>query len=185
MSPAPDLSSSSSHSASSRSDSLTQVPEDTSSFLQLDTFHPGTSPSQPQLDFVGLRIVNEPEEEKDMNDLRVGFLERHRKRLYDPHDIVPSPAKRVYPKRVEEDPTMEVFPSTMSHPDKVGPSTVAATQPDVAGPNTAAVFQPDVAAPSNAPFAEEVCGTEEGPDTAVDEEAPDEKSSPAATTPPS
>ena len=120
-----------------------------------------------------------------MNDLRVMFLERHRKRLYDPLDIVPSPAKRVCPERVEEDPTMEVFPSTMFHPYKVGPSTVAATQLDIAGPNAATVFQPDVAAPSNTSFAEEIHGTEEGPDTTVDEEAPDEKSSPAATTPPS
>ena len=47
-----------------------------------------------------MRVVNEPKEEKDINDLRTGFLERHRKRLHEAIDIVPPPAKRACPKKV-------------------------------------------------------------------------------------
>ena len=71
--------------------------------------------------------MHEPEEERDMNDLRARFLERHRKRLYDPTDIVPLLAKRVCPERVEEDPAAKVPPSTMSHPNETGPSAAAVT----------------------------------------------------------
>ena len=183
---------------SSQSDSLAPVPDDTSSSPQLDTFRPGFGHSQPQPDFVGLRVVHELEEEKDMNDLRAGFLERHRKRLYDPIEIVPSPAKRVCPERVEEDPVAEVPPSTMSHSDEagpsaavathldvMGPSATAATQPDIAGPSAAIVVQSDVAAPINVPFTEETRGTNGGLDAAVDEKALDEKSSPVVAVPPS
>ena len=92
--------------------------------------------------------MHEPEEERDMNDLRVRFLERHRKRLYDPIDIDPPPTKRVCPERVEEDPATEVPPSTMSHSDKAGPNAAAATQPDVAGLNAMAMVQSDVVAPA-------------------------------------
>ena len=159
------------------------MPEDTSSSPQPDTICLGSGPSQPQSDFVGLRVMHEPEEERDMNDLRVRFLERHRKRLYDPIDIVPPPTKRVCPERVEEDPTAEVPPSTMSHPDKAGPSAATTTQPDVARLNAVAVVQPDVVAPNNVPSAEEARGTEGGPDAAIDEKASDEKSSPAAAVP--
>ena len=47
VSPAPDLSSSSSNLASSQSGGPAQAPEDNSSSLQLDTINPGTDPSQP------------------------------------------------------------------------------------------------------------------------------------------
>ena len=180
VSPTPDLSSSSSDSASSRSDSLAPVPEDTSNSLQLETFRPGSGPSQPQPDFVSLRVVHEPEEERDMNDLRAGFLERHSKRLYDPIDIVPPPIKKVCPERAEEDLVAEVPPSTMSHPDEAGPSSAAATHPNVVGLSPAAMVQPDVAALSNVPSVEEARGTEGGLNVAVDEESLDEKSSLAA-----
>ena len=196
MSPAPDLSSSSLDSVSSQPDNLALVPEDTSSSPQLETFRPGSGPSQPQSNFVGLRVVHELEKERDMNNLRAGFLQKHRKRLYDPIDIAPPPAKRVCPERSEEDPTAEVLSSTMSHsdeagpsattatlPDVIGPSAMAATQPDVARPKAVAVVQPDVAAPSNVPFAVEAHGMEWGPKAAVDEEGPDQKSSPTAAVP--
>ena len=39
-----------------------------------------------------------------MNDLRTGFLERHRKRLHEAIDIVPPPAKRACPEKTQEDP---------------------------------------------------------------------------------
>ena len=106
-----------------------------------------------------------------MNDLRTGFLKRHRKRLHEAIDIVPPPAKKVCPERVEEDLVMEAPPSTMPQPDEVGPSVVTATQPDVAGPSAAAMVQPDIVAPSNAPIVEEVRGTEGGLDALVIEEA--------------
>lgn len=60
------------------------------------------------------------------------------------------------------------------------------TQPNVVGPSAAAMIQPNAIAPSNAPATEkEACGTEAGSDAAVAEGAPDEKGSPAPTTPPS
>lgn len=183
LSPPPDLLFSSSNSASSRPDSHAQVLDDTSSSSQPDTFHPGTSPSQPQPEFVGLKITNEPEEERDMNDLRVGFLERHRKRLNEAFNIVPPPAKRVCLERAEEDPTMKAPPSTMPQLDEAGPSAAAATQLNIAGPNVVAVVQPNAVVPSNIPAAEEARGMKGGPDTTIAEEASDEKSSPARTAP--
>ena len=120
-----------------------------------------------------------------MNDLRTGFLERHRKRLHEAIDIVPPPAKRVYLERAEEDPEMEAPPSTMPQSNEEGSNVAAATQPNVIGPSVAVVVQPDVAAPSNAPAAEEVRGKKGGSDAAVTEEASDEKNSPAPTAPPS
>ena len=114
-----------------------------------------------------------------MNDLRTGFLERHRKRLHEAIDIVLPPAKKVCPERAEEDLVTEAPPSTMPQPDEVGPSVATATQPDVVGPSAAAMVQPDVAAPSNALIVEEVLGTEGGLDALVIEKAQDEKSSPA------
>ena len=62
-------------------------PKDTSDSPQVETFRLGPSSFQPQPDFVGLRVVHEPEEVRDMNYLKVGLLRRHRKRLYDPIDL--------------------------------------------------------------------------------------------------
>ncbi|KAL6323260.1 hypothetical protein AAG906_029267 [Vitis piasezkii] len=81
-----DLSSSSSDSTSRPNNPA--EPEDTSSSPQLETFHSG------------LALSKFYPRERDMNDLRVGFLQRHRKRLYDPIDIAPPPAKRVCPKEM-------------------------------------------------------------------------------------
>ena len=133
-----------------------------------------------------------------MNDLRTGFLQRHRKRLYDPIDLAPSPAKRVCLDRGGEDPVTEVPLSIMAYLDEAGSSAAAAVQPnavgsnvaatawpDVPGPSAAAVAQPGVIAHNNAPTAVETRGTEGVPEAAIDEEALDEKSSPAATVPPS
>ena len=69
-----------------------------------------------------------------MNDLRNGFLEKHRKRLNEAIDIVPPPAKRVCPERTEEDSVTEAPPSTMPQPNEAGPITATATQLDVARP---------------------------------------------------
>lgn len=178
MSPPPDLSSFFSDPTSSRSDSPAQVPEITSSSPQLDTFNPGTGPSQLQPEFVGLRVVNEPEEERNMNDLRTWFLKRHRKRLYETIDIVSPLAKRVCPERAQEDPIKGASPSTMPQSNEVGPSAATATQPDIVGPNTAVAVQLDADAPSNAPAAKKAHRTERGPDVAVAECTPNEKSSP-------
>ena len=104
VSPVPNLSSSSTDSAYNRSDGLAQASEDNSSSPWLDTVNPGTGPSQPRSEFIGLRVVNEPEEEEDMNDLRTRFLERHRKRLHEAIDIVPPPAKRACLENNQEDP---------------------------------------------------------------------------------
>lgn len=42
-----------------------------------------------------------------MNDLRIGFIERHHKRLYEVIDIVPPLAKRACPERAQEEPIGE------------------------------------------------------------------------------
>ena len=101
--PTPNLSSSSTDSASNRLGDLAQASEGNSSSPRLDTFDPRTGPSQPQPKFIGLRVVNESEEEEDMNDLRTGFLERHRKQLHEAIDIVPLPAKRACLEKAQED----------------------------------------------------------------------------------
>ena len=74
----------------------------------------------------------------------------------------------------------------MPHSDKAGPSAAVVTQPDVAGPSAAIAIQLDATKPSNASVAEEEArGAESGPDAAIAEGAPDEKSSPTPATPPS
>ena len=120
-----------------------------------------------------------------MNDLRTGFLERHRKWLHEAIDIVPPPAKRACPEKAQEDPAGEAPPSTMPQSDEAGPSAVAVTQPNVAGPSASAPVQPDAIAPRNTPTIEKVHGTEVGLDVVVDEGAPNEKSSLAPAIPPS
>ena len=104
VSPIPNFSSSSTDSVYNRSDGPTQASEDNSSSPRLDTVNPGIGPSQPRPEFIGLRVVNEPEEEEDMNDLRTRLLERHRKRLHEAIDIVPPPAKRACLENNQEDP---------------------------------------------------------------------------------
>ena len=74
----------------------------------------------------------------------------------------------------------------MPHLDEAGPSAAVVTQPDVAGPSPTIAIQPDAAKPSNALAAEEEArGAKASPDAAIVERAPDEKSSPTPTTPPS
>ncbi|RVW44261.1 hypothetical protein CK203_099618 [Vitis vinifera] len=53
-----------------------------------------------------------------MNDLRTGFLERHRKQLHEAIDIVPLPAKRACLEKAQEDP-VGAPPSIMPHSDEV------------------------------------------------------------------
>ena len=73
----------------------------------------------------------------------------------------------------------------MPQSDEAGPSARTVTQPDVAGPSAVATVQPDAAAPSNAPAAKEIHGIETGLDAAIDEGAPNEKSSPTIAALPS
>ena len=61
--------------------------------------------------------MHEPDEVKDMNDLRMGFLQRHRKRLYDLIDLAPPPAKKACPDRGGEDPAAEAPLLVGAHPD--------------------------------------------------------------------
>ena len=143
VSPIPNLSSSSFDSAYNRSDNPTLEPEDTSSFPQLETFHLGPGSSQPQLDFVGLRVVHEPEEVRDMNNLKTGFLQRHSKRLYDPIDLASPPTKRVYPERDGKDPTTEVPLSATTHPNEASSSAAATVQPNTTRSDTATTARPD------------------------------------------
>ena len=97
VAPTPEASSSSCRSGPNRSDHTipeseeVEEPEATSSSPQLETFRPGPSSPQPQPEFVGLRVVHEPEEMRDTSDLRAGLLRRHRKWLYDPIYLAPPP----------------------------------------------------------------------------------------------
>ena len=59
------------------------------------------------------------------------------------------------------------------------------TRPEVPGPNAVTVAQPGVTAHNNAPTAMETRGTEGVLEAAIDEEASNKKSSPAAMVPPS
>ena len=70
--------------------------------------------------------MHEPKEVRDMNDLRVGLLRRHLKRLYDPIDLGPPSAKKVYPERGGEDVASEVPLSSSTRPDEAGPSAATA-----------------------------------------------------------
>ena len=120
-----------------------------------------------------------------MNDLRTGFLERHRKWLHKAIDIVPLPTKRVCPEKAQEDPAGEAPPSTMPQSEEAGPSAATVTQLDVVGPSAAAAVQLDAVTPRNTLTIEKVHGTEVSLDVMVDEGAPNEKSSLAPAAPPS
>ena len=133
-----------------------------------------------------------------MNNLRAGLLQRYRKRLYDPINLEPPLAKKVCPKRGGEDPTVEAPLPATTHPNEAGFSAAASTRPDATrsvtattvqvdalGPNSAAAAQPDTTALGDAPTAVETRGAEGVSEAAIDEEAPDEKSSAADAVPPS
>ena len=69
--------------------------------MRLDPSDSGTHPSEPELESIALRVINEPKEEEDMlNDLRGGFKERHHKRLHEAIDMTPFPAKKTCLERV-------------------------------------------------------------------------------------
>lgn len=134
---APKPSSSSTTSGSIQSASSAHTSKDDSSSPRLDTIDPRTGPSQPELKSIVLGVVNELEEEEDMNDLRVGFMKRHHKRLYEVIDIAPPPAKKACSERAQEEPAGRALLVTMPQPDVVGPSTVVVAQPDVVGLSSA------------------------------------------------
>ena len=69
--------------------------------------------------------------------------------------------------------------------DVVGSGATAAVQADAPGPSSATIAQPGITAHSDAPATVETRGLEGVPEAMIDEEALDEKSSPAAAVPPS
>lgn len=165
--PVPESPSTSTASTSSRSTSSALASEGDSSSLRLDPNDPGTRPSEPEQKSMALKVINESEEEEDMNDLRVGFKERHYKHHHEAIDMVSPPAKKACPERAHEEPARKVPP--------------------------VAVPPPDVARPSSAPIAEkEADGKESGPttgeasgDAAPVEEVLDKKTTPTPVSPPS
>ena len=199
MSHTPARRSSSCEFGSSRSDhTISELEEtkDISSSPQLETFCPGPNSLHPQTDFVGFRVAHDPEEVRDMNDLRAGLLRRHRKRLYDLIDLAPPLAKRTYLKRGEEDPAPEAPASTATRPDEAGISATSATLLDTIGSSATATVQANAPGPSSmaaaqsgttafgdAPAAVETHGSEGVLDASNNEEVPDEKSSPTTTVP--
>ena len=180
VSPTPDLSSSSCRFEPSLSYNPASEPEETSGSPQLEPFRPGPSSSQPQSDFFGLRVTHELEEVRDMNNLRVELLQRHRKRLYDLIDLEPPSAKKTCAKRGGEG-----LMSATTLPDEASPSATAATQSEAIGSGAAATVQADAPGPSSmaaaqssttafgdAPAVVETRGSEGVPDASIDEEAP-------------
>lgn len=63
-----------------------------------------------------------------MNDLRVGFKERHRKLLYEAIDMVIPQPKKAYPKRTQEEQTKGVPPVVVPQPNVAGPSSAPVTE---------------------------------------------------------
>lgn len=75
-----------------------------SNFLRPDLSNSGTTPSEPELEPIASGATNESKKiVVDMSaDLRAGFKERHRKRLYEAIDMVLSPTKKACPKMAWE-----------------------------------------------------------------------------------
>lgn len=95
--------------------------------MRLDPSYQRTSLSELEPESIALGVINEPEEEEDMSiDLRVGFKERHRKRLHEAIDMAPPPAKRTCPERVQEESEREIPLVTVPPPDIAGPSSASA-----------------------------------------------------------
>lgn len=82
-------------------DSSAHASEGVSSLSRLDPSDPGTYPSKPKPESIALGVINEPEEEEEYmsNNLRIGFKERHRKRLHEAIDMVPSPSQKSLPEK--------------------------------------------------------------------------------------
>lgn len=96
----PDSPYTSTPSSSNSTNSSVQASEGDFDSLRLDPSDPGTCPSEPELELIILRVINKSEAEGDMStDLRVGFKERHRKRLHEAIDMVPPPAKKACPEK--------------------------------------------------------------------------------------
>ena len=89
-----------------------------------------------------------------MNDLRTGFLQRHRKRLYNPIDLTLPPAKKVCSEQGGEDPTTEALLSATAHPDEAGSSATATAEPDAAGSGAAVAVQVVAPGPSSTAVAQ-------------------------------
>ncbi|RVW72062.1 hypothetical protein CK203_054799 [Vitis vinifera] len=149
VSSTPDLSSSSSDSASSRPNNPAPEPKDTSSSPQLETFRPGPSSSQPQPDFVGLRVMHKPEE-------RVC-----------PERGEEDPATEIPLSATTHSDEVGSSAATTVQPDAAGSVIVAKAQLNVPGPSAAAVTQPGTTAHSNTSTAVETRGTEEVPEAAM------------------
>ena len=116
-------------------------PEATSNSLQLVIFHPGPSSPQPEPEYVGLQVVDEPKEMRDTSNLRAGLLRRHGKWLRVPINLGPPPTKKVCLDQGGEDPTPEVPALAVTCPDKGGPSVSSAALSDVAGSSATATVR--------------------------------------------
>ncbi|KAL6314838.1 hypothetical protein AAG906_029053 [Vitis piasezkii] len=93
--------------------------------------NPGTCHSEPELEPIALRVINKSEADGDMStDLRVGFKERHHKRLHEAIDMVPPPTKKACSEKAQKKLGREVLPMPVPH----GPSnTLVAKKELVAG----------------------------------------------------
>ena len=119
-------------SASNSADSSVQAFEGDSDSLRLDPNNPGTYHFELELEPITLRFIDEPEAEKDMlADLRADFKERHRKRLHEAINMVPSPAKKACPEGAQEEPGREVPLMPVPPPDTMGPSSAPAAEKEV------------------------------------------------------
>ena len=128
----PESPSTSTLSSSNSADSSIQASKGDSDSLRLDLSDPGTCHSEPESVPIALRVIDEPEAEEDMStDLRVGFKERHRKRLHEAIHMVPPPTKRACPEGAREEPRRQVLPMPMPPLDTVGPSSTLVVEKEV------------------------------------------------------
>lgn len=78
---------------------------------------------------IALGVINEPEVEEGMTtDLRAGFKERHRKRLYETIDVIAPSPKRTRLEEVREEPMRGTSMMPVPSPDVAGSSNVSAAE---------------------------------------------------------
>lgn len=130
--------------SSSASGSSGYASEGFYSFLRPDLSNSGTTPSEPEPEPIASGATNESKKiVVDMSvDLRVGFKERHRKRLYEAIDMVLSHAKKACPKMAWEGTEREAPTTPAPQPDAMEPSSVPAAEEETGPAPRGALMAP-------------------------------------------
>lgn len=106
--------------------SSTHASEGVSSFSRRDPGDPGAYPSDPESEPLALVIIDKLGVEKAAmsHNLRVGFRERHHKRLYEAIDIVPPSTKRACSEGAREESERGIPSMLVPQLDVTGSSSV-------------------------------------------------------------